>query len=508
MPKALSWLAILSLTASAAVFLPQTATASDTASVATLFSSLTVTQETNTGYNRDLFQHWVDADNDGCDTRSEVLQQESLTPVTFNPGNCTVATGQWNSWYDGATWTNASDVDIDHLVPLAEAWGSGASAWTAEQRRDYANDLTLDVGLEAVTDNVNQSKSDRDPAEWMPPLAGTACRYATDWVLVKYRWQLTMDAAESAAVSNTLQGSCGTTQVTVPAIAIDTAPTQPITFSDVNSSTQFNVEISWLATQGISTGWVEANGTRTYRPLNAVNRDAMAAFLYRLAKKPAFTPPATSPFSDITPSSQFYKEITWLAASGISTGWTEANGTKTFRPLSPINRDAMAAFLYRYGGNPAFTAPGTSPFQDVPVSSQFYKQITWLAAQGISTGWDIGYGCRAFNPVQPVARDAMAAFMYRFVNGGNGGITGSNCSPPPPPVVTPPPAPKPPVTPPPPVVTPPKPANPGDTKNCKDFSTWRQAQDWFNYYYPHYGDIARLDGDGDGIACQSLPGHP
>ncbi|WP_441295180.1 S-layer homology domain-containing protein [Paenarthrobacter nitroguajacolicus] len=216
----------------------------------------------------------------------------------------------------------------------------------------------------------------------------------------------------------------------------------------------------------------------------------MAAFLYRLAGKPAFTPPATSPFTDITPSGQFYKEITWLAASGISTGWTEQDGSKTYRPLSPVNRDAMAAFLYRFGGNPAFSAPSTSPFVDVQVGSQFYQQITWLASQGISTGWDIGYGCRAYNPVQPVARDAMAAFMYRFVNGGTGGITGNNCSPPPPPV------------------TPQPPANPGDTKNCTSFSTWQAAQAWFDTYYPWYGDVARLDSDGDRIACESLPGHP
>ncbi|MFJ4226020.1 HNH endonuclease family protein, partial [Paenarthrobacter nicotinovorans] len=277
MPKALSWLAILSLTMSAAVFMPQTATAADTASVNSLFSSLSVTPETNAGYNRDYFRHWIDADTDGCNTRSEVLQQESQVVVTFSSG-CTVATGQWASWYDGATWTNASDVDIDHMVPLAEAWGSGASTWTSEQRRDYANDLGFEASLEAVTDNVNQAKSDRDPAEWMPPLSGVACRYVTDWVLVKYRWQLTIDAAESAAISSVLQGSCGATLVAAPAVAIVAAP---ITFTDVNASTQFNVEISWLASQGISTGWIEANGSRTYRPLNAVNRDAMAAFLYR-----------------------------------------------------------------------------------------------------------------------------------------------------------------------------------------------------------------------------------
>ncbi|MFJ4262283.1 S-layer homology domain-containing protein [Paenarthrobacter nicotinovorans] len=501
MPKALSWLAILSLTMSAAVFMPQTATAADTASVNSLFSSLSVTPETNAGYNRDYFQHWIDADTDGCNTRSEVLQQESQVAVTFSSG-CTVATGQWASWYDGATWTNASDVDIDHMVPLAEAWGSGASTWTPEQRRDYANDLGFEASLEAVTDNVNQAKSDRDPAEWMPPLSGVACRYVTDWVLVKYRWQLTIDAAESAAISSVLQGSCGATLVAAPAVAIVAAP---ITFTDVNASTQFNVEISWLASQGISTGWIEANGSRTYRPLNAVNRDAMAAFLYRLAGKPPFTPPAESPFADITPTSQFYKEITWLASSGISTGWAEPDGSKTFRPLNPVNRDAMAAFLYRYAGNPAFNAPGSSPFQDISISSQFYKEITWLAAKGISTGWDTGYGCRIYQPLQPVARDAMAAFMYRAVNGGTGGITSNTCSPPPPPPVVQPPVVQPPVVQPP---APQKPANPGDTKNCGDFSTWRQAQDWYNYYYPHYGDVARLDSDKDGIVCESLPGAP
>lgn len=125
MSKTLTWLAALSLTASAAVGLPQTATATDTASVGNLFASLTVTPEATAGYDRALFEHWVDSDGNGCDTRSEVLQQESSIPVTFSSG-CTVATGQWHSWYDDQTWTTASDVDIDHLVPLAEAWGSGA----------------------------------------------------------------------------------------------------------------------------------------------------------------------------------------------------------------------------------------------------------------------------------------------------------------------------------------------------------------------------------------------
>jgi len=83
-----------------------------------------------------------------------------------------------------------------------------------------------------------------------------------------------------------------------------------------------------------------------------VNRDAMAAFMYRFASSPAYNAPASSPFSDLVPQTQFYKEITWLASMNISTGWDESNGTKTFRPVQPVSRDAMAAFMYRY--NTAF----------------------------------------------------------------------------------------------------------------------------------------------------------
>jgi serine protease len=117
----------------------------------------------------------------------------------------------------------------------------------------------------------------------------------------------------------------------------------------VSTGQQFYKEMAWLADQGISTGWTEANGTVTYRPLQSINRDAMAAFLYRMAGSPEFTAPVASPFADVSTGQQFYKEMAWLADQGISTGWTEANGTVTYRPLQPISRDAMAAFLYRMG---------------------------------------------------------------------------------------------------------------------------------------------------------------
>lgn len=130
------------------------------------------------------------------------------------------------------------------------------------------------------------------------------------------------------------------------------------------------------------------------------------------------TSAATSPvrkmtpqaFKDVRPGAQFASEIQWLASEGISTGWND----KTFRPLDSVNRDAMAAFMYRLAGSPAYTAPKTSPFTDVAVTNPFYKEISWLAAEKISTGWVQADGTRTFAPLQPVKRDAMAAFMYRF----------------------------------------------------------------------------------------------
>ncbi len=111
----------------------------------------------------------------------------------------------WYSEYDGATWTAASDLDIDHMVPLAEAWRSGASSWTTAQRQSFANDLTRPQ-LIAVTDNVNQAKGDLDPAKWLPSRTAYRCTYVRAWVHVKYHWNLSVDSAEKSALQSVLNG--------------------------------------------------------------------------------------------------------------------------------------------------------------------------------------------------------------------------------------------------------------------------------------------------------------
>lgn len=191
--------------------------ASDAATITAkaLLQKVAVQAENGPGYQRSAFPLWVDADKDKCDTRAEILIIESKTKPVLGP-KCKVISGKWYSWYDGKTWTKPADVDIDHVVPLKEAWESGAKSWTKEKRTRYANDLAFAWGLDAVTDNVNSSKSDKDPAQWMPPLKTVYCSYATHWVAVKYRWKLTIDPAEFKKLASVLTGSCGSQVLSLP----------------------------------------------------------------------------------------------------------------------------------------------------------------------------------------------------------------------------------------------------------------------------------------------------
>jgi hypothetical protein len=166
-------------------------------------AALTVRSEGSmTGYDRDKFPHWI-SQGDNCNTREVVLERDGVDVVTG--ADCYPDSGSWYSVYDGVWSYAASDMDIDHVVPLAEAWRSGASGWSTSSRQAFANDLSISQ-LIAVTDNSNQSKSDRDPSEWLPPRSSYHCMYARMWVWVKYDWNLTVDSAEKTALSNILSG--------------------------------------------------------------------------------------------------------------------------------------------------------------------------------------------------------------------------------------------------------------------------------------------------------------
>ena len=284
-----------------------------------------------------------------------IVRAEATTSPSVGSG-CRLTGGASRSQYDNETTTNPSTFDIDHVVPLKEAWDSGASAWSDTQREQFANDLGVSYALIVVTASSNGSESAGDPAERMPTASSFGCTYATDWVLTKYRWGLSIDTAEKSALSSYLSGSCGAKSVVLPTVK--------------------------------------------------------AASVATTSKKKPITGPSLS-FKDIGKGSQFPTEILWLADSCISTGYSDGK----FRPYDPITRDAMAAFMYRF---------------DKDIGVKVLKV-----------------------PKSP---------------------------------------------------TPPKaPSYPGNSKNCADFDFQSEAQAWYELYFPRYGDVARFDGDNDGAVCVSLP---
>lgn len=215
MTRTLRWAATLLAAVTTATTLTTSPALAETysAPLRTAVANLPVAAEVRTGYDRDLFPHWIDADGDGCNTRNEVLIAEAVTTPSVGSG-CSLTGGLWYSYYDNAYWTQPSDLDIDHMVPLAEAWDSGARNWTTSRRRAFANDLNDYRSLVAVTDNVNQAKGDKDPAQWMPPYSSARCRYINEWVAVKIRWRLTVDTAEKNALTS-WANACPNVTITV-----------------------------------------------------------------------------------------------------------------------------------------------------------------------------------------------------------------------------------------------------------------------------------------------------
>lgn len=193
--------------------------------------TLKVSAEHVTGYERSLFKLWIDANGNGCNTRAEVLIQEAIEKPKKSAG-CKLSQGKWMSYYDEKTYLNPSSLDIDHLVPLYEAWRSGAWNWTPEQRTAYANDLTEKSTLVAVTASLNRSKGDKDIANWVPPK--NKCKYLIDWLTVKAKYNLTVDPDEKIAI-NVLSKSCNgatvlfrqdSTEASSPVASASATPTQ------------------------------------------------------------------------------------------------------------------------------------------------------------------------------------------------------------------------------------------------------------------------------------------
>ena len=179
-----------------------------------LLRHLDVRREKNRNYDRSKFADWYDADGDGCDTREEVLIAESVTRIRVGP-SCSLRGGKWFSKYDGQTTRNSSTFDIDHLVPLAEAWGSGARKWGNTKRGRFSNDLGYRYSLIAVSASSNRSKGDRDPSEWLPPRRSYRCTYAKTYTATKWRWDLSVNPSERNALRR-LISNCNSPKILKP----------------------------------------------------------------------------------------------------------------------------------------------------------------------------------------------------------------------------------------------------------------------------------------------------
>ena len=141
-------------------------------------------------YSRAAFGNgWIDADGDCQDTRQEVLIDESLVPVVLSDDGCRVITGLWFCAYTGEYYSNPSDLDIDHMVPLKAAWESGAWQWDKDQRIWYANDLSNPNHLVAVQARANRQKGAKSPRQWLPKVLING--YRTNWNEICEQWQLT-----------------------------------------------------------------------------------------------------------------------------------------------------------------------------------------------------------------------------------------------------------------------------------------------------------------------------
>ncbi|MEE1296744.1 MAG: S-layer homology domain-containing protein [Bifidobacterium sp.] len=236
-----------------------------------------------------------------------------------------------------------------------------------------------------------------------------------------------------AHIGVNVMGQCGDANtfsvyqdaVQVPAFTTAaTGSAQTVSFRDVSPRTPHANDITWLAQSKISEGWKEKDGTVTFRPMNSVVRQDMAAFLRRLAVKDNIADAATwkpsaadwNKFTDVKKNTPHAEDVLWLAHAGISTGWREKNGTYTFRPMNTVVRQDMAAFLKRLADK-AGKSGGVTPktdFTDVNSRTPHVAEIQWLGGSSISTGYRNPNGSWRFEGMTSVYRQDMAAFLHRL----------------------------------------------------------------------------------------------
>lgn len=273
----------------------------------------------------------------------------------------------------------------EHLVAYVNGGGRGALGTVTHVRRaEGAYDVTrLTSGLILTAGGRTSAHKSAFGADWTPA------------------WGRPLEST----TGTTQRFDNGTATKVNGKVSFTPGGTRTKHFIDVPDNLIFAHEINTLADLGVIRGWPD----RTFRPQISVWRDAVIAYMYRIAGEPAYTPPRRSPFLDVDQNQPFYKEICWAHSTGLTTGWKVRGGWE-FRPYQPILRDAMAAFLFRASGE-SLSNVQFSGFTDVNSSLVFEKEIKWMGSTGISRGWDDG----TYRPFNQTTRAELAAFLYRYM---------------------------------------------------------------------------------------------
>lgn len=273
----------------------------------------------------------------------------------------------------------------EHLVAYVNGGGRGAFGTVTHVRRaEEAYDVTrLTSGLILTAGGRTSAHKSAFGANWTPA------------------WGRPLEST----TGTTQRFENGTATKVNGKVSFTPGRTRTKHFIDVPDNLIFAHEINTLADHGVIRGWPD----RTFRPQIPVWRDAVIAYMYRIAGEPAYTAPRRSPFLDVDQSQPFYKEICWAQATGLTTGWKVRGGWE-FRPFQPILRDAMATFLFRASGE-SLRGVNYNGFNDINSSLIFEKEIEWMGSTGISRGWDDG----TYRPFNQTTRAELAAFLYRYM---------------------------------------------------------------------------------------------
>ena len=457
-----------------------------------------------TPYDRSEWKHWIDADGDCQNTRHEVLISESPTTVEFKDSDqCEVKEGRWVGPYTGSVFTDPRDLDIDHMVPLSNAHKSGGYAWDQKRKRDYANDLGYTGHLIAVSASANRSKGGKGPDEWRPPDTDYWCQYALDWATIKWEWELTATESEASALSEMLD-TCETriyiqttrredvaeetptpTATSLPQVAPPTdkpTPTSPLpTASPTETPTPHPIltptprsvdfpkplpdhNCSDFYTWSEAQAFFESQGGPNSDP-HQLDRDGDGIACQTLPGAPS---------SSVTPEPEDDSETASLSPACSDFGtWNEAqafyvsHGGPKSDPYG-LDMDGNGIPCQSLIGAPTPTptiTPTPTPIQDRNCSDF----ATWSEAQSFYES----EGGPASDPHR-LDRDGDGV-ACQSLPGSPSSASSSNTS---------------------------------DSRNCSDFNKWSEAQDFFEAEGGPNSDPHRLDRDGDGIACQSLPGAP